>query len=214
MAFNNIDKVSMKELTDELQELINSKAAQVDLDRHTSNNTIHITSAERDKWNAILNQSKDYTDNKIDTIIGSTGGGDIGSTGSTTIIEYINTKLDNTEFESWKKTLHQIAYTGSYNDLKDKPSNISFSDTANNAYHADNADHATKADTATNANHATNADYATNAGHATTADKLSNMELVVGPNAPSGNGLWFDTNNSIMKCKYNGTIYTTRAIWA
>lgn len=213
MAFNNIDKVSMKELTDELQELINSKAAQVDLDRHTSNNTIHITGAERDKWNAILQQSKDYTDSKIDKILG-TEGGDIGSTGSSTVIEYINTKLDTSVFEEWKKKLHQIAYTGSYNDLKDKPSNISFSDTANKAYHADEADHAKNADHATNANHATNADYATNAGHATTADRLANMEIVIGPNAPSGNGLWFDTNNSIMKCKYNGKIYTTRAIWA
>ena len=52
MAFDKINKVSMAELTPELQELINSKASQEDLNTHRNNTTIHITAQERDTWNS------------------------------------------------------------------------------------------------------------------------------------------------------------------
>ena len=58
MAFDKINKVSMAELTPELQELINSKASQEDLNTHRNNTILHITAQERDTWNSSLNEAK------------------------------------------------------------------------------------------------------------------------------------------------------------
>ena len=43
--------VALKSLIDTLQTAVNSKAASIDLTSHTGNTTVHITSAERTKWN-------------------------------------------------------------------------------------------------------------------------------------------------------------------
>lgn len=185
MAFNNADKISINELTDELQELINSKASNVDLDRHTSLSSIHITTTERDTWNGMLAEAKKYTDDKIKQVTGYEGE-DVSDSGSGSLSELIATKLNTSTFDEWKATLSQVAFSGSYNDLLDKPANVAFSDTANSAYKA------------------------TIAETALVADKLSNMDIVIGPDEPENDGLWFDTTNSVMKCKYNGEILTTK----
>lgn len=202
MAFDLKNKVSYVELTPELQALIDSKAAQADFLAHKNDNDIHITAQERQTWNAMLDEAKEYTDSMMDTIVGL-----IPDEGQT-IIEIINTKVDNSVFEEWKATIHQIAYTGSYNDLVDKPASISFSDQANKALEAD---HAKEAD------HATEADHAAEADHAKNADTVNNIGVFMQPTQPTPTtdfALWFDTNNQILKAYYSGSWKSTRAVWA
>lgn len=201
MAFDLKNKVSYVELTPELQALIDSKANQADFLAHKNDNDIHITAQEREQWNAALDSAKDYTDSIVDTIIGL-----IPEEGST-IVDLLNTKVDSSAFEEWKATIHQIAYSGSYNDLKDKPASISYSDTANRALEAD---HAKETDHALEADHATNADYAENAG------KVNGMQVFMQPTQPSPStsmALWFDTNNQILKAYYSGSWKATRSVW-
>ena len=202
MAFDKINKVSMAELTPELQELINSKASQEDLNTHRNNTIIHITAQERDTWNSSLNEAKRYAD----TLLGNT----IGSRPSDTItvIELINRKLDNTTFESFRSTLSQVAFSGSYNDLKDKTSSLSFSDQANyslEAGHAAEADHANAADNAKVADLATN------------ANTVNNVRVEVGEATPNTSTyrtvLWFDTRDQILKCYFNGSWKATKSVW-
>ena len=196
MAFDKINKVSMAELTPELQELINSKASQEDLNTHRNNTIIHITAQERDTWNSSLNEAKRYADTLLGNIIGSRPSDTI------TVIELINRKLDNTTFESFRSTLSQVAFSGSYNDLKDKPSSLSFSDQANyslEAGHATEADHANVADLATNAN------------------TVNNVRVEVGEATPNTSTyrtvLWFDTRDQILKCYFNGSWKATKSVW-
>ena len=202
MAFDKINKVSMAELTPELQELINSKASQEDLNTHRNNTTIHITAQERDTWNSSLNEAKRYAD----TLLGNT----IGTRPSDTItvIELINRKLDNTTFESFRSTLSQVAFSGSYNDLKDKPSSLSFSDQANYSLEAG---HATEADHANVADNARVADLATN------ANTVNNVRVEVGEATPNTSTyrtvLWFDTRDQILKCYFNGSWKATKSVW-
>lgn len=202
MAFDKINKVSMAELTPELQELINSKASQEDLNTHRNNTIIHITAQERDTWNSSLNEAKRYAD----TLLGNT----IGSRPSDTItvIELINRKLDNTTFESFRSTLSQVAFSGSYNDLKDKPSSLSFSDQANYSLEAG---HATEADHAKAADNAKVADLATN------ANTVNNVRVEVGEATPNTSTyktvLWFDTRDQILKCYFNGSWKATKSVW-
>ena len=202
MAFDKVNKVSMAELTPELQELINSKASQEDLNTHRNNTTIHITAQERDTWNSSLNEAKRYAD----TLLGNT----IGSRPSDTItvIELINRKLDNTTFESFRSTLSQVAFSGSYNDLKDKPSSLSFSDQANYSLEAG---HATEADHAKAADNAKVADLATN------ANTVNNVRVEVGEATPNTSTyktvLWFDTRDQILKCYFNGSWKATKSVW-
>ena len=196
MAFDKINKVSMAELTPELQELINSKASQEDLNTHRNNTIIHITAQERDTWNSSLNEAKKYADALLGNTIGTRPSDTI------TVIELINRKLDNTTFESFRSTLSQVAFSGSYNDLKDKPSSLSFSDQANYALesgHATDADHATEADLATNAN------------------MVNNIRVEVGEATPNTSTyrtvLWFDTRDQILKCYFNGSWKATKSVW-
>lgn len=170
MAFNKENKVTYAELAPSLQALLDAKVNVADYNKHISNNDIHITAAERTYWNSIEQNANTYTDQKFKSVVG-----DITSTGKT-VLDLLNQKLNTSDFNNWKSTLSNVAFSGSYNDLKDLPSNIAYSDTANNA------NHATKADSATNANHATNADYATKAGDAAT---VGGIRVTIGANAPS-----------------------------
>ena len=119
-----------------------------------------------------------------------------------TVIELINRKLDNTTFESFRSTLSQVAFSGSYNDLKDKPSSLSFSDQANYALEA---------------GHATEADHAKTADLATNANTVNNIRVEVGAEAPSTSTyktvLWFDTTEQILKCFFNGSWNATKSVW-
>lgn len=202
MAFDKINKVSMAELTPELQELINSKASQEDLNTHRNNTIIHITAQERDTWNSSLNEAKRYADTLLGNIIGSRPSDTI------TVIELINRKLDNTTFESFRSTLSQVAFSGSYNDLKDKPSSLSFSDQANYSLEAG---HATEADHANVADNAKVADLATN------ANTVNNVRVEVGEATPNTSTyrtvLWFDTRDQILKCYFNGSWKATKSVW-
>ena len=197
MAFDKINKVSMAELTPELQELINSKASQEDLNTHRNNTIIHITAQERDTWNSSLNEAKKYADALLGNTIGTRPSDTI------TVIELINTT-----FESFRSTLSQGAFSGSYNDLKDKPSSLSFSDQANYALEAG---HATEADHANAADNAKTADLATN------ANMVNNIRVEVGAEAPSTSTyktvLWFDTTEQILKCYFNGSWKATKSVW-
>lgn len=47
---------------------LDAKASQTSLDTHTSNTTVHITSAERTNWNAAEANANTYTDEKIANI--------------------------------------------------------------------------------------------------------------------------------------------------
>ena len=202
MAFDKINKVSMAELTPELQELINSKASQEDLNTHRNNTIIHITAQERDTWHSSLHEAKRYADTLLGNIIGSRPSDTI------TVIELINRKLDNTTFESFRSTLSQVAFSGSYNDLKDKPSSLSFSDQANYSLEAG---HATEADHANVADNARVADLATN------ANTVNNVRVEVGEATPNTSTyrtvLWFDTRDQILKCYFNGSWKATKSVW-
>ena len=125
-----------------------------------------------------------------------------------TVIELINRKLDNTTFESFRSTLSQVAFSGSYNDLKDKPSSLSFSDQANYSLEAG---HATEADHANTADNARVADLATN------ANTVNNVRVEVGEATPNTSTyrtvLWFDTRDQILKCYFNGSWKATKSVW-
>ena len=202
MAFDKVNKVSMAELTPELQELINSKASQEDFDTHRNNTTIHITAQERDTWNSSLNEAKRYADALLGNVIGARPSDTI------TVIELINRKLDNTTFESFRSTLSQVAFSGSYNDLKDKPSSLSFSDQAN---------YSLEAGQATEADHAKAADNAKVADLATNANTVNNVRVEVGEATPNTSTyrtvLWFDTRDQILKCYFNGSWKATKSVW-
>ena len=200
MAFNKENKVTYAELAPSLQDMLNRKVNNDDFNKHISNNDIHITAAERTYWNSVEQKSNTYTDKRFKAIVGNYE--DAGKT----IIDLINQRLLTTDFNNWKATLQKIAFSGSYNDLKDLPSAISYSDTANNANHAANSDNAT------NATHANNADYATSAGDAAT---VGGIRITVGPTAPSNpkekKEIWFDTNALYVKFWVNNAWQYTGA---
>lgn len=200
MAFNKENKVTYAELAPSLQDMLNRKVNNDDFNKHISNNDIHITAAERTYWNSVEQKSNNYTDKRFKDIVGNYE--DAGKT----IIDLINQRLLTSDFNNWNATLKKIAFTGSYNDLKDLPSAIAYSDTANNANHAANADNAT------NATHANNADYATKAGDSAT---VGGIRITVGPTAPSDpkdkKEIWFDTNALYVKFWVNNAWQYTGA---
>ena len=204
MAFDPINKVSYNELTPELQELIDSKVNQIDFDSHINNTTMHITQQEREQWNSITNNITEYIEEQFTSIVGTL------PSETTNIIELINSKLDITTFTEFKDTLHEVAFSGDYNDLENKPSNISYSDESN---------YATEAGTASEAEHAAEADHATSAdtaSNATNADAVNNIEIYVQSSQPTPSksyALWFDTTNQIMKAYNSGTWLMTKSVW-
>ena len=200
MAFNKENKVTYAELAPSLQDMLTRKVNNDDFNKHIYNNDIHITAAERTYWNSVEQRSNNYTDKRFKDIVGNYE--DAGKT----IIDLINQRLLTSDFNNWNATLKKIAFTGSYNDLKDLPSAIAYSDTANNANHAANADNAT------NATHANNADYATIAGDSAT---VGGIRITVGPTAPSdpkdNKEIWFDTNELYVKFWVNNAWQYTGA---
>ena len=200
MAFNKENKVTYAELAPSLQDMLNRKVNNDDFNKHIYNNDIHITAAERTYWNSVEQNSNNYTDKRFKDIVGNYE--DAGKT----IIDLINQRLLTSDFNNWNATLKKIAFTGSYNDLKDLPSAIAYSDTANNANHAANADNAT------NATHANNADYATIAGDSAT---VGGIRITAGPTAPSDpkdkKEIWFDTNELYVKFWVNNAWQYTGA---
>lgn len=200
MAFNKENKVTYAELAPSLQDMLNRKLNTADFNKHISNNDIHITAQERNYWNSIEQAAQNYTNQQFKRIVGPI------EDSTKTILELINQRLLTSDFDNWKATLSNVAFSGSYNDLRDLPSNIAYSDTANNA------NHATKADTATNATHATNADYATNAGDAAT---VGGIRVTIGASAPSNpvndKEIWYNTTSLYVFFYHNNTWQYTGA---
>lgn len=204
MSFNKINKVSEQELTPELQELIRSKESISNVTLHRENTTVHITANERETWNSALNNANAYTDQLIAAVMGN------GISSDSNVTKLLNSKVNNTDFEQFKSTLHAVSFSGSYNDLLDKPSQVSYSQNANHAYSADQATNATTSDSAKNA------DYATNAGNAGT---VGGVRITIGTTAPTdpvnNKELWFDTNSSVrdLKAYVGGTWVRTHGVW-
>ena len=202
MAFDKINKVSEQELTPELQEKINSKCSTEIFEQHKNNTTVHITANERDMWNSTYEQAVNYINSAIYNVVGTSLSSD------TNIIEIIDGKVSKNDFNSFKDTLHNIAFSGSFNDLKDKPSQVAYSQDANHAYVADaaiTAETATKADSAT---------YATNAGNAAT---VGGVRITISGSAPSdpvaGKELWFDTTEGAIKAYVGTTWIKSKGVW-
>lgn len=176
MAFNKENKVTVKELAPSLVELLDSKVSKTEFNAHVNNADLHITPAERAKWNGTLDAAKEYADTRLATAMGPMNetlnqvGGNL-----TTVI---NSKMDKSVFEAFKGTLNRVAFTGSYNDLRDQPSGIASSDMANRALKADTATNAV------NAEHAREADHAVNADNATNATRVGGIRVTVGPTYP------------------------------
>lgn len=102
-----------EDVVEALDQAVGSKAAQEELDGHTGNNTIHITASERNAWNG-----------KMDT--------DGDSSNTTVAFEQASTRtaINSGEklavlfgkIEKWLSDLKTVAFSGSYNDLSDRPS--------------------------------------------------------------------------------------------
>ena len=104
-------------------------ASKSDLTTHTDNNTIHVTSTEKSKWNAKLDNT-DLTnyakkadvnaslDTKVDKVSGKSLVSDAEIARLATINNYDDTNIKNTLNKKADKT---ELFSGSYNDLTDKP---------------------------------------------------------------------------------------------
>lgn len=173
MSFNKENKITIKELAPSLIELLKGSTNKNEFLAHVNNHDIHITPEERKAWNKMADDAKSYTDVKVGEITNALA--EIGgSTGN--ISEAIKSLLPRSEFDDLKSKLHQISFTGSYNDLKDKPSGVNYSDNAN---YADRAGKAAKADVATKA------EVAERAIIADSAKSVNGVSLTIGPTFPS-----------------------------
>lgn len=90
-----------------INDAIGKKANQSELDTHVNNSTIHVTATDKENWN------KDIAEREI-TFAPATTRTNI-STG-----DKLKTILG--KIAKWFSDLKTVAFTGSYNDLKDKPS--------------------------------------------------------------------------------------------
>lgn len=198
-TFNKENKITLKELAPSLAELINSKASQRDLSAHINNADMHVTPAERTKWNSALNDAKAYTNAELEKALGPIKQS-IGDSG-TSLTTLLNSKLDKSTFDSFRGTLARVATSGSYNDLVDQPSGLSYSDTANKALKAERA---TLADDAL---HAKLADEATHALNADDAKRVNGIRVLVAadfPTNPQNNKeLFFHTGQRMWYCYCN-----------
>lgn len=176
MAFNKENKVTIKELAPSLIELLNSKVSKTDFNAHVNNADLHITPADRAKWNSTLDAAKEYADNKLATAMGPLNDSLNQVGGNLTAV--INSKVDKSIFDAFKSTLNRVAFTGSYNDLKDLPSGIASSDMANRALRADTATNAINAEHAKEADHTPRADLADN------ATRVGGIRITVGSAYP------------------------------
>lgn len=182
--FNNENKVSYHELAPSLQAMLDGKANISVINAHVNDNARHITNDERAKWNATLQDANNWAKNYINGLLGDFGGQGV------TLMDVVKSKLDKTEFENFKKTLARIAFTGSYNDLTDKPSGMSYSDTANKALTADKAKLADRA---------TTADRAAIADMAEDSKRVGGIRVTISGTAPTNpennKEIWFNTTN-------------------
>ena len=96
---------------------VSNLAAKADLTAHTSDNSIHITSAERTKWNAKLDNS-DLTNYATKTYVAHEVA-KVSTSGTVDLTGYAKTADVDTKLTNYVKKAD--AFSGSYNDLTDKP---------------------------------------------------------------------------------------------
>ena len=96
---------------------VSNLAAKADLTAHTSDNSIHITSAERTKWNAKLDNS-DLTNYATKTYVANEVA-KVSTSGTVDLTGYAKTADVDTKLANYVKKTD--AFSGSYNDLTDKP---------------------------------------------------------------------------------------------
>lgn len=185
-TFNEENKITIAELAPSLVDLLNAKALAVDLTSHVNDADRHITSAERVKWNKTLDDAKSYTDSELSKALGPIR--DMISGTDTSLTTLLNSKLDKAVFDNFRTGLAAVATSGSYNDLRDQPSALSYSDTANKALRADRAGYSDEA------GHAKTADEATHAATADSAIRINGIRITIGteyPTSPQNNKEFF-----------------------
>ena len=96
---------------------VSNLAAKADLTAHTSDNSIHITSAERTKWNSKLDNS-DLTNYATKTYVANEVA-KVSTSGTVDLTGYAKTADVDTKLANYVKKTD--AFSGSYNDLTDKP---------------------------------------------------------------------------------------------
>ena len=109
---------------------VSNLAAKADLTAHTSDNSIHITSAERTKWNAKLDNS-DLTNYATKTYVANEVA-KVSTSGTVDLTGYAKTADVDTKLTNYVKK--NEAYSGRYNDLKDKPTIPNVTGKADKAY--------------------------------------------------------------------------------
>lgn len=176
-TFNEENKITIAELAPSLVDLLNAKALAVDLTSHVNDADRHITPAERVKWNKMLDDAKSYTDSELTKALGPIR--DMISGTDTSLTTLLNSKLDKAIFDNFRSGLAAVATSGSYNDLRDQPSAMSYSDTANKALRADRAGYSDEA------GHAKSADEATHAITADSAIRINGIRITIAPEYPS-----------------------------
>ena len=92
-------------------------ATKVELKNHTDNTTIHVTSAEKNTWNSKLDNS-DLTNYATKTYVANEVA-KVSTSGTVDLTGYAKTADVDTKLTNYVKKTD--AFSGSYNDLKDKP---------------------------------------------------------------------------------------------
>lgn len=99
---------------DALDAAVGKKANQSELDTHVDNSTIHITSQEREKWNGSVSKTGDASNTTV-TFTESTREKPKSEEKLSTIVGKI---------VKWLADLKTVAFSGSYNDLTNKPAGL------------------------------------------------------------------------------------------
>ena len=99
---------------DALDAAVGKKANQSELDTHVDNSTIHITSQEREKWNGSVSKTGDVSNTTV-TFTESTREKPKSEEKLSTIVGKI---------VKWLADLKTVAFSGSYNDLTNKPASL------------------------------------------------------------------------------------------
>lgn len=131
-----------KSVEEALNKAIGTKADQTELDAHTGNDTIHITSTERTNWNDANSKKHTHSNksvldgisasnitnwNKVSDKIDKTGDLSNATVTFTTATDRVNLTTGekiSTAFgkiAKWFSSLKSIAFSGSYKDLSDTP---------------------------------------------------------------------------------------------
>ena len=96
---------------------ISNLASKVELKNHTDNTTIHVTSAEKNTWNSKLDNS-DLTNYATKTYVANEIA-KVSTSGTVDLTGYAKTSDVDTKLTNYVKKAD--AFSGSYNDLTDKP---------------------------------------------------------------------------------------------